>query len=67
MGQFQVCVPPDGVADWYGEIVRHWIQMIRANAEKSHTLVNLRDILPPKLMSGEIGVGNAVWYMESQI
>ena len=52
--QFLLAVPPAKIAQRFGEITKPWMTMIHANIEQSRTLAVLRDVLLPKLLSGEI-------------
>lgn len=51
---YEVILPDDPVLRAFGNLVHPWFAMIRANAAQSQTLGELRDLLLPKLMSGEI-------------
>lgn len=50
---------PDSVRRAFDDLANPLRQMMRANSAESDTLVQARDLLLPKLMSGEIRVGDA--------
>ena len=54
---YQISVPTAPIAQRFSEIVQPLMKKIRANIEQSHTLTQIRDALLPKLLSGEIRVG----------
>lgn len=56
LARYQVVVPSDGIWHAFGDIVRPWFNAIKANSEQSKTLAKLRDLLLPKLLSGELRV-----------
>ena len=51
--------PGNQVSQGFSDIVAPLFASLRANSDESQTLINLRDLLLPKLMSGEIRVGEA--------
>lgn len=53
---YQIVVPTKAIAEKFGEIVKLLMMMIKKNDEQSRSLVQMRDALLPKLMSGEITV-----------
>jgi len=57
--RYFVAVPPSSVAEAFGQLVRPWMRLIRANSEQMSTLGTLRDTLLPKLLSGELRVRDA--------
>ncbi|MDB9536579.1 restriction endonuclease subunit S [Dolichospermum planctonicum CS-1226] len=57
--QYLIAVPSEQVALKFGDLVEPLMVMISANSEQSQNLINLRDTLLPKLMSGEIRVKEA--------
>jgi type I restriction enzyme, S subunit len=59
MKRLRVCDPPIPVACAFDEIASPTFQRITANLLECHTLVSTRDLLLPKLMSGEIRVREA--------
>ncbi len=52
--QFKLAVPPEKIAQRFGEITKPWMTMIHANIEQSRILATIRDALLPKLLSGEV-------------
>lgn len=59
VASYKVVLPPAPVAAAFSDICQHWFFKIRFNAAENKTLAELRDILLPKLMSGEIRVTDA--------
>ena len=55
----KVVRPTDGLADAFEQIIQPIDEKIRANTEENRTLAEIRDILLPKLMSGEIQLKDA--------
>jgi type I restriction enzyme, S subunit len=55
----QVIVPDGGMLRAFDEMVAPWMDMTRANTAEMETLAGLRDLLLPKLMSGELRVKDA--------
>ena len=53
---FLVTVPPEAVAQRFGEAAASVLQTIKAKDEESHTLAAVRDALLPKLLSGGVRV-----------
>jgi type I restriction enzyme S subunit len=63
---FLLVVPPEPVARHFGHVAGPIMQTIKAKDEESRTLAATRDVLLPKLMSGEIRVPDverAAWRM----
>ena len=54
--QYWVSVPTEIIAQKFGRIVRLLFAKVKANSEESATLATIRDVLLPKLISGEIRV-----------
>jgi type I restriction enzyme, S subunit len=52
--------PPAPMTQAFDRTVAPLLVQIRANLHQSHTLATLRDTLLPKLLSGELSVGNEV-------
>ena len=52
----QVVIPPEHTLREYNDLVEPLFSLFRANEEECKTLTALRDMLLPKLMSGEIDV-----------
>ena len=59
MGQYGLCLPPELVVGAFQNIVQPMIDRIIANIHESRTLAQTRDLLLPKLMSGEIRLRDA--------
>ncbi len=57
--QHPVAIPDSSIWAAFGSMVEPMFGHIRANGEEMQTLVQMRDILLPKLMSGEIGLDDA--------
>ena len=57
MARYDVVLPP-AVAQAFTEQIRPAIERILASIHESHTLAALRDTLLPKLVSGELRVGD---------
>jgi type I restriction enzyme S subunit len=62
---FEILVPSDPVREAYCKAVRPMREQVWANLEQSDTLGSLRDLLLPKLMSGEIRVKDAARIAEA--
>ena len=61
--QFLLGVPSESVAQRFGEVVQGFMVRIRISGEESRTLAALRDALLPKLISGEVRVGDAARFV----
>ncbi|PCJ61613.1 MAG: restriction endonuclease subunit S [Rhodospirillaceae bacterium] len=59
MGQYGLCLPPELVICAFQNTVQPMIDRIIANIHESRTLVQTRDLLLPKLMSGKIRLREA--------
>jgi type I restriction enzyme S subunit len=59
MGAYEVTLPPGIVASAYDATTRPWRDRIVAGVHENRTLAALRDTLLPRLMSGELRVGEA--------
>ena len=59
MAQYKVCLPPDPVVCAYQGVVRPLLDRLGANIRETSALVQTRDLLLPKLMSGEIRLREA--------
>jgi type I restriction enzyme, S subunit len=57
--QYLMVVPSEEVSLKFGDLVQTLMFKISNNSEQSRTLINIRDTLLPKLMSGEIRVKEA--------
>jgi type I restriction enzyme S subunit len=56
--KYMLAVPPESLANRFGDFARSVMAKIRSNDEQSRTLAALRDALLPRLMSGEVTVEN---------
>lgn len=54
LDEIKIPIPPKDLLIKYGNETRDWFSKIKNNNSQIHTLTSLRDILLPKLMSGEI-------------
>lgn len=59
MRSYELALPPEQVAEAFEALCGPLIERIIANVHESRTLAVLRDLLLPKLMSGEIGVATS--------
>ena len=59
MGQYKICLPPDQVARAFQDLVQPLVEKVNTNIHESCTLSRTRDLLLPKLMSGEICLAEA--------
>lgn len=59
LGDLQILAPPTPVLDAFDKFADPVLKRITANDEESRTLASLRDLLLPKLISGEVGIGDA--------
>ncbi|MBE7499228.1 MAG: restriction endonuclease subunit S [Verrucomicrobiales bacterium] len=58
ISSFKVVLPPKLIAAAFTRIIQPMFDRIHANLHQSRTLAALRDTLLPKLLSGELNVGN---------
>ena len=54
MGEYQICLPPDPVAETFQELVQHLLSRIMTNIHESHLLTAQRETLLPKLIRGDV-------------
>jgi type I restriction enzyme, S subunit len=54
-----VTIPPPVIQQRFVDIVRPWLTLVRHNTAESATLADLRDLLLPKLLSGELRIRDA--------
>ena len=59
MGQYKICLASKQVVHAFQGLVRLLLDLVRANIHESRTLARTRDLLLPKLMSGEIRLRDA--------
>jgi type I restriction enzyme S subunit len=62
---FRVVVPSNDVAFHFGGFANAVIAKMRANDDESRTLSLIRDILLPKLLSGDLRIANAETFLEN--
>ena len=62
---FKACIPPAELAAWFENTVASISACAAANARGSRTLAQTRDLLLPKLMSGEIRLAEAEKVVEA--
>ena len=55
-----IVLPPIEIQEAFQRAVGKMDAQIKVNKEQSHTLASLRDTLLPKLLSGELSVGNEI-------
>jgi type I restriction enzyme S subunit len=60
-----VIVPPDRLLAAFDKVVRPMFDRIAGNEQESQTLATTRDLLLPKLMSGEIRVNDTEMIAEA--
>jgi len=53
---YKMPIPNEKIMNKFGEIITSFMEQIKKNGEENQTLTNTRDILMPKLMSGEVRV-----------
>ena len=59
MGAYEVCLPGKSVAQAFENTVTPMLEQVIVNIHESKTLAHLRDLLLPKLITGEIRVRDA--------
>ena len=59
MAQYAICLPPEPIAKAFQDTVEPLLEMIHSNIYETHILAQMRDLLLPKLMSGEIQLKDA--------
>ena len=59
LSRYEIAMPPAALAAAYREVVGRMLERIVANTREAHTLATLRDVLLPRLISGEIGIDDA--------
>ena len=65
--QYMVSVPAPQVLNAFGALIDPWFDLIKTNAQQSDSLSQLRDLLLPKLMSGEIRLRDAEKAVEAAL
>ena len=56
MSRYEIALPQANLAKKYTELIQPWVERIIDNIHQSHTLSQLREVLLPKLLSGEIRI-----------
>ena len=59
MAQYKICLPPEQVAYAFQDITQPLLDRLSANVHETTALAQTRDLLLPKLMSGEIRLRDA--------
>lgn len=59
MERYGICLPDGPVLEAFNDRIEPMLERIVSNIHESHTLAALRDLLLPKLMSGEVRVKDA--------
>ena len=59
MAQYAICLPPEPIARAFQDTVEPLLNMVHSNIHETHTLAQIRDLLLPKLISGEIQLKDA--------
>ena len=67
MARYKVVLPAGDIAETFTGIVGALVDRIVASIAESHTIVEIRDALLPKLLSGEIRVKDAETLLEDSI
>jgi type I restriction enzyme S subunit len=67
LAEYPVFIPNNENTIWreFGSVIEPLFELIKVNGEKSQTLAQLRDMLLPKLMSGEIRLRDAEKIIEN--
>lgn len=63
--EIEVIKPTDDLLQAFGKVCGNWFERIHAMSEENQTLAALRDALLPRLMSGELRVGEAKEQVEA--
>lgn len=64
MARYPVVIPPDAIAGSFNKQIRSISDRLIASINESRTLAAIRDVLLPKLLSGEIQVKDAEKFVE---
>lgn len=67
LAHYKLPVPPPPLAERFGAFARVVFQSLKARDDESRTLAELRDLLLPKLISGEIRVPEAERLVEEAV
>lgn len=63
---YLIPLPDDGLAERFSNLLAPMLDQLRSNTFESHTLAALRDLLLPKLLSGEIRLAQAEDLLEAR-
>ena len=58
LNNMKIIIPPHDILCYYNSVVSSYFSKIKYNSDESRRLASLRDTLLPRLMSGEIKVGD---------
>jgi len=64
MARYPLVIPPKPVAEAFTKQVRPAMDRIIAGVHESRTLATLRDTLIPELISSELWVKDAEWFLK---
>jgi len=64
---YYLAIPPSEVIQKFQDVVSPWFKMLKTNDEESQNLVEIRDTLLPKLLTGEVRVKNAKEFEEEVV
>ncbi len=64
---YPLLLPPASLVEKFNKTVEPFLLKIKYNLTQIRTLTSLRDTLLPKLMSGEVRVGDAGQVVESAV
>ncbi|MVF24617.1 restriction endonuclease subunit S [Methylocaldum sp. BRCS4] len=59
MSRYEVMLPSEPILESFNNLLAPWIRLINANIHENRTLIQARDLLLPKLMSGEVRIREA--------
>jgi type I restriction enzyme S subunit len=59
MARYEITLPSEPILEAFNNLLLPWIELIRANIHESLDLAQTRDLLLPKLISGEIRLSEA--------
>jgi type I restriction enzyme S subunit len=62
--EMKTITPSDVAIEQFTKLTKPLLKLVNHNIEESHTLASLRDVLLPKLLSGEIRVKDAEKFVE---
>jgi type I restriction enzyme S subunit len=57
LGKYKICIPPEEVAQKFGQCVSPMFRRIAVLSKESNILSQIRDTLLPRLISGKLRVG----------